>query len=49
MITFEKEVETEEGNTFIECPENEATHRLYTYPETKDDLGQETPGRRELI
>lgn len=46
MITFEKEVEGEEGLIFIECEESEATHKKVTWPETKNGMGQEKPGRR---
>ena len=49
METFQKILETEDGDSFIDCPKAEATHILTTYPNETYEMGQEKPGRRDLI
>ena len=49
-ITFEKiveeEVDGEIVKSFVECPEEEATHKKITYPESRREMNQERPGKR---
>lgn len=45
IIIYEKLIETEEGQDFVECPQEEATHKHYCY----NDEAEPRPCRREVL